>query len=205
MLLRFIRRLLISLLLCATAWGAGYLWFVGQIPTASAADTQTTDAIVVLTGGKGRIDYGLTLLGAGRAKRLFISGVGEDATPEDVVKQSIHRAQITNSLSPDTVIILGYKASNTIGNALETSQWMQKEGFTSLRLVTASYHMPRSLEEFREVMPRITIIPDPVIPEHFHAQEWWSLRGSGHIMMSEYHKYIAARLRHALLEWSEEA
>ena len=44
--------------------------------------------------------------------------------------------------------MLGHAADNTLGNALETGAVDAAEGFHSLRLVTASYHMPRSLLEF---------------------------------------------------------
>ncbi len=205
MLMRFFRRLFVSLLLIVLAWAAGFFWFTTLIPTSPTEDLRTTDAIVVLTGGKGRIDYGLSLLSEGKAKKMFISGVGENATPKELIEQAVSRARRTFSLSPDAIIMLGYNATNTIGNAWETSQWMEKEGFASLRLVTANYHMPRSLLEFVYVMPGVTIIPDPVIPEGFRREAWWKLNGAGKLTLSEYHKYLAAKLRHWLIDISEDA
>jgi uncharacterized SAM-binding protein YcdF (DUF218 family) len=55
------------------AWVLGFAWFALLLPLPAAA--QKTDAIVVLTGGPGRIDRALERLEAGDAKRLLISGV----------------------------------------------------------------------------------------------------------------------------------
>src|SRR3546814_14678895 len=66
---------------------------------------------------------------------------------------------------------LGYEADNTRGNAVETAAWMKDQDFTSLRLVTATYHMPRSLLEFRRPMPDIEIVPHPVFTQHFRRSE----------------------------------
>ena len=53
-------------------------------------------------------------------------------------------------------------------------------------LVTARYHMPRSLTEFRDVMPGVTVVPYQVDPEI--SRSWWkSLR----VLHSEYAKYLA--------------
>ena len=55
---------------------------------------------------------------------------------------------------------------------------MTKERFTSLRLVTANYHMPRSLLEFRRAMPALHIVPHPVFPDNFKRDDWWHWRGT---------------------------
>ena len=65
---------LISLLFLA--WVLGFAWFA-LLPPLPAGD-QKTDAIVVLTGGPGRIDRALERLEAGDAKRLLISGVARE-------------------------------------------------------------------------------------------------------------------------------
>ncbi len=71
---------------------------------------------------------------------------------------------------------------------------MEAEGFTSLRLVTAAYHMPRSLLLFRQAMPAMEILPHPVFPAGFHQEDWYLWPGSSALILSEYSKYLAARL-----------
>ena len=48
---------------------------------------------------------------------------------------------------------LGYAALDTIGNADETRRWAEALHYDSLIVVTASYHMPRSLAELARAMP----------------------------------------------------
>jgi uncharacterized SAM-binding protein YcdF (DUF218 family) len=92
-------------------------------------------------------------------------------------------------------MVLGHTADDTRGNAAETARWIKKEGFQSLRLVTANYHMRRSLLEFKRLMTGVTIIPHPVFPQGFKAEAWWIHWGSFRLVVSEYVKYLIALVR----------
>jgi uncharacterized SAM-binding protein YcdF (DUF218 family) len=92
-------------------------------------------------------------------------------------------------------VSLGYEAETTYGNAQETARWVERNDFASVRLVTAAYHMPRSLLEFRRRMPEVTIVPHPVFPDHVKQDEWWRWPGSTHLLVGEYAKYLVARVR----------
>ena len=74
-------------------------------------------------------------------------------------------------------IAIGHSAVDTAGNARETARWMAQEGFTSLRLVTADYHMPRSLAAFRRAMPEVALIAHPVTSDNVHVDAWWRWPG----------------------------
>ncbi len=65
-----IRRLFATLVLL---WALGFALFAVSLP--GPAGDETTDGIVVLTGGPGRVQRGLKLLAAGRARRMLVSGV----------------------------------------------------------------------------------------------------------------------------------
>ncbi len=192
-LLRACARLTVGFVVFALVWAVGFAWFLAQIPSAPAVSAQKTDAIVVLTGGKGRIDYGVKLLADAMAARMFISGVGEDTTAEEILSRTK-----TDSAASAGNIILGHAAVSTIGNAAEAADWMRENNFRSLRLVTASYHMPRSLVEFRHALPDAAIIPDPVFSGSFDKRRWYA-RPSAAIALIEYHKFLAAIARHGLL------
>jgi uncharacterized SAM-binding protein YcdF (DUF218 family) len=174
-------------------WLAGFVWFTRSLPVPGPETPGTSDAIVVLTGGSDRLGAGLRLLADGRAKKLFVSGVyrGVDVAALLRVSQKSPR-------DVECCVVLGYAADNTSGNARETADWMAREGYTSLRLVTASYHMPRSVLEFRRAMPSVTIVPHPVFPERFRQAQWWRWPGTAAIMASEYTKYLLARFRLSL-------
>lgn len=175
----------------AASWGYGLHLFTGLIPGQAAESPRRTDAIVVLTGGAGRVDEGLRLLAEGRAAKLLISGVHSGV---DV--QALLRVARRAPGNLECCIVIDHAAFSTRGNARETADWMRREGHRSLRLVTASYHMPRSLLEFgRALPPDVEVEPHPVFPEGFRAGNWLRWRGSGLLVVSEYHKYIAALLR----------
>ncbi len=173
----------------AALWLGGFLWFVHLVPSSVADPDSDTDAIVVLTGGSLRVESGLQLLAAGKAKKLFVSGVYHGVDVGELLRVSRQ--------SPERVqccIVLGHAAESTEGNALETASFMQGEGFASLRLVTASYHMPRSLLEFARAMPQIRIVPHPVFPDIVRGT-WW-LRPAGlELFAEEYVKFLAALVR----------
>lgn len=188
--LRGLRRFLLLLSVVFLIWAIGFYVFASLIPEPGAASQAKTDAVVVLTGGAGRVNEGLSLLEKGMAKKLFISGVYHGVDVQALLKLA--------KVAPGNLeccIALGYAADSTRGNASETMEWIAREGFKSIRLVTASYHMPRSLLEFRKELPAdVGIVPHPVFPTGFYSGNWWRWRGSARLAISEYHKYILARL-----------
>jgi uncharacterized SAM-binding protein YcdF (DUF218 family) len=172
----------------AVLWFAGFLWFLSELPDAATADTTRTDAIVVLTGGTERLAVGLDLLVRDLADTLFVSGVYTGVDVATILT--------LNDNAPATLaccIELGHSAQHTMGNAEETAAWMAEGGRTSLRLVTAAYHMPRSLSLFRRVMPDIVIVPHPVFPESVDVSSWWHDWGTFSLIAGEYTKYLAGQ------------
>ncbi|WP_419903683.1 YdcF family protein [Kiloniella sp.] len=175
-------------------WVIGFFWFAANLPDDVSEDAQVADAIVVLTGGSDRINTGLDLLTQGQGKKLFISGVYQGVEVQELLRLSQRAPQ-----NLECCVKLGYQADDTRGNALESKTWVQEQGYSSLRLVTASYHMPRSLLEYRHAMPNITIYPHPVFPEHVKQKDWWLWPGSTTLLLSEYVKYLLAQVRN----WAE--
>lgn len=172
------------------AWAWGLAWFAGEMPTAPTDEIPAADAVVVLTGGSRRLAAGLEILARGEAKKLLVSGVHPD-----VVKAEIAGADNRLQALAECCLELGYEATDTVGNAVEAARWMRREKFGSLVLVTATFHMPRSLAEFNRAMPEVRIFAHPVFPENFKRDEWWRWPGSAALVVIEYHKYMLARLR----------
>lgn len=170
-------------------WCGGLVWFSQQIPHRVEDPDTVTDAIVVLTGGAGRLTTGLDLLARRQAEKLFISGVYQGVDVAEILRLS---RQAPEEL--ECCIELGYSATDTAGNARETARWMTIEGFTSLRLVTASYHMPRSLVEFRRAMPDVALTAHPVFTDNVHIDSWWRWPGTANLIAVEFTKYLMTTL-----------
>jgi uncharacterized SAM-binding protein YcdF (DUF218 family) len=177
----------------ATIWLIGLLVFVSALPRQVADPERKTDAIVVLTGGSLRLGEGLALLRAGKAPRMFISGV---PTTIDLSQLMLSVGDSAGTLS--CCIELGHEAEDTPGNAREIATWVRREKLRSIRLVTAAYHMPRSLLELRAIAPELDVVPNPVFPQTVRQDEWWRWRGTADLLIGEYHKFVLTWLSHAL-------
>ncbi|NKB45161.1 MAG: YdcF family protein [Alphaproteobacteria bacterium] len=184
-----LRAAFVVLSFLALLWAMGLVSYAQQVPESVINEKKKTDAIVVLTGGSGRIDAGVNLLAKGRAARLFISGVAP----------SVNIAALIATDEPDRNALLanistGTEAEDTPGNAVETAKWATNNDVNSIRLVTAAYHMPRALSELQYAMPGVEIIAHPVFPEQVKA-DWWRYPGTASLLAREYTKYLFSTMR----------
>lgn len=160
------------------AWMLGFAWFAIFLP--QPLDGRQTDAIVVLTGGAGRIDRGIALLQDGAAKRMLISGVDRSVRPIELAVQY----KAPESLF-SCCITLGREAIDTRSNGLETARWLERRDYKTVRLITTDWHMRRAALELRQSMPdgKVTIVYDAV-----------PSRPSLTILAREYNKYLLRRI-----------
>lgn len=155
----------------------------------------TADAVVVATGGTGRLAMGFALLRAERAPVLFISGV-DPVVVRERIREVIPEGDA--GLSDDVIaccVQLGYGARDTVGNAREVSDWLRDQGGRSLILVTSGYHLPRTLLEFHAVMPEIRIEPVPVVTPEVRLERYWLYPGSFALLAGEWSKFLFAQAR----------
>lgn len=148
-------------------WGAGFALFTGAtyfMPEPTAKDSAR--AAIVLTGGTNRVTKGLDLLAQDKIDELLVSGVHKDVEIRDIMKLWGNTKN-----APPCCITLGREAGNTIGNAEEARKWVKHIKAKNIYLITANYHMPRALLEFKHVMRDIRIIPYPVHPEKFTPED----------------------------------
>lgn len=158
-------------------WAIGFLWFVLALP-GPAADEARSDAVIVPTGGAGRIARGLEVLDAGLAEKLLVSGVdpevraGEFAAEFDVAPERMA-----------CCVTLGFAAVDTRSNASEAAKWVAQNDIASLRLVTSDWHMRRAAGELdRALPPHVQVIRDAV-----------PTRGDFAVLLLEYNKLLASR------------
>jgi len=171
-------------------WLYGLLCFTNELPNKMPnSPKEKLDAIVVLTGGSNRIDEGFNLLDKHLANKLFISGVYKTTD----TKQLLNRWRKEEPHNLDCCIVLDFEAKNTIENVEETKEWLAKENYKSIYLVTSNYHMPRALLEFRKRLTNIKIHPYPIIPKTVNMNNWWQNNKNLIIISKEYTKYIIVK------------
>jgi uncharacterized SAM-binding protein YcdF (DUF218 family) len=159
------------------AWVIGFLWFVVTMPGPAAQ--QMTDAVIVPTGGAGRIARGLEVLDKGLAPKMLVSGVDAEVKPREFAAQfGVDSAQM------DCCVTLGFAAVDTRSNAAETAKWVAQNEVRSLRLVTTDWHMRRTASELDRTLPdHVTVIRDAVPSQPDFGT-----------LFLEYHKLIASRV-----------
>ncbi len=170
---------------------AGFGIFADHVVRLRApAELNPADGIVVLTGGQSRIDTGMDLLKAGKAKRLLISGVNPVARVDDLrLATGGDRALFNCCVDIDRA------ALNTVGNAQESAKWVSANTYGSIIVVTNNYHMPRSLLEMRRILPNADLQPYPVVNTPLDDGAWISNPDALRVLLIEYTKYIAALAR----------
>ncbi len=144
------------------------------------------DAIVVLAGGKGRIEEGIRLFREKRANKLFLIGV------DPVVRKSELYHQKPGDPTPDNVI-LEKSSRNTLENAIYARDLLVENKVNSILLITSRYHLKRASILFRNTLPtEINIYPYPVDTGNLKT-DWWYNPGSFKLLFSEFYKYCLFR------------
>ena len=200
------KSLLIVLLLGCAFFMAGLQHFVLTLPkpvpptTASTTASTTataTDGIVVITGGQQRLADGFNLLQSGAGKALLVSGVGKGvskAVLADELNLNPHETALL-----ECCVTLEFQASDTRGNAVAADKWAQANGFRSLQLVTANYHMPRSKAIFTRKFSNIVLSYWPVNPDDLDLDIWWKTPPIIRLLGREYAKYLTEPMAHLIL------
>lgn len=164
-------------------WLFAFIWFAVALPDPLPM-TARTDAVIVLTGSRGRIERSLEVLADKGAPRLLISGVDREVRPGELAAEF----RIPDALMK-CCITLGYEAYDTRSNALEAEDWVKRHKIHSIRLVTADWHMRRAAYELARELPDGVVIREDAVPS----------RPSLGTLFLEFHKYVG---RMALDTWN---
>jgi len=144
------------------------------------------DAIVVLAGGKGRVEEGVRLYRERKAQWLFFIGVDPSVRRADLYQPR------PGDPTPDGVIL--EKASrNTLENAIYGRDVIMRKEVRSILLITSRYHMKRASILLRNALPKdVAIYAYPVDSRNL-KEEWWNHGGSFHLLFTEFYKYCMFR------------
>ena len=162
--------------LALIAYVIGFALFAMLLP--GPAGDERTDAIVVLTGGSGRLDRGFELIRRGAARRELISGVAPTVRPQELAA-----AYHVDPRLFVCCVTLGREAFDTRSNADEVARWLQRWHSHTIRLVTNDIHMRRARFEIeKRVGADVTIVSDAVPTDSDIRQ-----------IFIEYNKYLLGR------------
>lgn len=149
--------------------------------------TRKADAIVVLAGGKGRVEEGIRLFRESRAEYLFFIGVDPS-----VRKSDLYRPRLGDPSAEK--VILEKASRNTLENAIFGRDVILKNNIRSIILITSRYHLKRSSILFRNSLPQyVEIYPHPVDSKNLKVS-WWNHGGSFDLLFREFYKYCMFRL-----------
>jgi len=157
----------------------GFSSYAGRVSSWDAPVAAQADAIVVLTGDEGRLAAGGALLRDGHAPVMLISGVHSSVSNTDILQYTgLDTAML------DCCVSLGRQAHDTVGNANETANWVDANGFDRLIVVTSDYHMPRSLLVMQRALPDTELVAYPV-----RTSPPWQRPASLRLWVLEFAKY----------------
>lgn len=185
------KRFLFIFIFMVLTWGMGLSCFLYYILTDFCPSSTPAEAIIILTGGHGRVEKGFELLKKIK-QPVFISGVARRVQLHDLLKVHPLPMELNRYIEVDSLSL------DTQDNARQTAHWVQKNGYNSIILVTSYYHIPRSLIEFKRFAPHLKIIPYPIFPKRFSSLSLFKKPLEWKTIIEEYHKYCIARFRHFL-------
>ncbi len=160
-------------------WALGFALFAVTLGKPAKDNARPTQAIVVLTGGKFRIEHATQLLARGKADRMLIAGADPSVRKADLVRRLGVKRQLF-----DCCVDLGSESVDTRSNADEARRWLERRRFTSLRLVTSDWHMRRAGYEFHHALgDDYRIVEDAVRTEPGLMT-----------LFAEYNKYLLRRM-----------
>ena len=171
----------------------GFVGFARSVVDTPPPADPRAEGIVVLTGGAARIDGALQLLAEGRAERLLISGVNPAVSLKTLAATVDGRLRGVLECCVDLD-----HARDTIENASETRSWADRQGFSSLIVVTSDYHMPRTMAELAQAMPGARLIAYPVDNPELDLADWWRNPQVFGLLAREYGKYLLVVARSML-------
>lgn len=178
---KFISTLFVFLMLLWCTGLAAYVYGIWHMKPYDG----NAEGIVVLTGGDGRVEAGLTLLENGHARRMLVSGVHPDVKISELLTMNGHDKALAAQID------LGFMAQDTFGNADETAAWIEKHRIESMIIVTAHYHMPRALLHLGVQLPEVALYTHPVRPKMFQPKDWYKNTAALRLIIGDYNKFLA--------------
>lgn len=141
-----------------------------------ADDLEPADAVVPLATGRERVRHAATLFRAGFARFFVATNPPHNLPGIDVSHAELVCSEAAAAGVPrEQIRIAQQPVLTTFAEALAVRDLAVKEGWSSLLIVTSSYHTWRSRYIFRDVFRHtgIRIRVYPAANSGYHASTWW--------------------------------
>lgn len=140
-------------------------------------EPKQSDVIIVLSGGNGRVEYGVKLYQSGYADKLLLSG----SSPR-MLRQAMSLGV------PEDHILLENKSRTTFGNAKYSSEIMRSQGFKSAIVVTSPYHTRRAGIIFNQFFQGWDLTICSIPYDSSTSSNWWKDKNTATNVITEYLK-----------------
>lgn len=110
--------------------------------------SRPVDAVMVLSGGEGRIAEGYKAWVSGAAREIYLLGTGRDVP----LAKLIPAVASLPGAEREHIHVEGW-SENTLENAFSAKNATEERNFSSVILVTSDYHVARAGIAFRRVLP----------------------------------------------------
>lgn len=151
---------------------------------------EPADAIIAVSGGdtSARTQEAIDLYKNGWAKRLIFSGAALDKSGPS--NAAVMKQQALEQDVPAGVITIEENSETTKENAEKTKDILLDKSIKSAIVVTSSYHMKRTLLEFRDRAPSVDFRAHPTISDSQWSVWWWTTPYGWYLALSEIAKII---------------
>jgi uncharacterized SAM-binding protein YcdF (DUF218 family) len=156
-----------------------------------------TDAIVILSGGgEERLEYGAKLVNDKLTRQIILTETG-DQTNSGTDVTAANRSLLSSryGILQDNVTYTRKTSTNTYEEAQAVAELMKRKGWTSLIVVTDSFHSLRTSLLFHKVMNgkkiSVSVQPVDVADYWYHPWRWWLTSESRQATILEITKVIA--------------
>lgn len=150
----------------------------------------SADVIITVSGGdtQARTQEAIDLYENGWAPRLIFSGAALDKSGPS--NAAVMREQAIKQGVPEAVITIEEQSETTKENAEKTKDILVDENIHSAIVVTSSYHMKRTLLEFRDRAPNVNFRAHPTSTDSQWSVWWWTTPYGWYLALSEITKII---------------
>lgn len=164
-------------------------------------DLHPADVIHVISGLDYRTDYGIQLLIAGYAKKIFFTGSWCDEIQGVHAERGKERA-INQGIPPHAIVTDSTEVISTYQEATRLKIWIDQSQtpVNSVIVVSDPFHMRRAKWTYRQVLGDsidIQMAPVPFENTSLHRR-WWEDPASRMMVRDEYGKYVYYLLRYGL-------